>query len=363
MNQEPSIRPMVRVLVVDDSAFMRTALSRMIVSEVEFEVVGTASNGDEALKKIDSLNPDVVTLDIEMPGLNGLETLRKIMAHSPRPVIMVSAATDKDAEDTFKALASGAFDYVPKQLSRASLDIFHIREDLIRKIRAAAASRRSPTKTEPLRKPPKPSHSGWDIAIKEMPPAIVAVGSSTGGPKALQEILPRFPRDFPVPILVVQHMPPGFTAAFAQRLDSLCAVAVREAVHREAIEPGVVYVAPAGRHMKVDRQHGSRITICLDDQPADSLHVPSVDVTMKSVARRYKNLAVGVILTGMGSDGAEGMEAIYRWGGLTIGQDETTSTVYGMPKACAELGVLSRIVPLSEISAHILEAVHYRKRA
>lgn len=363
MKQELSSRPFARVLIVDDSAFMRTAISRMIASEVDFEVVGTASSGDEALKKIDSLNPDVVTLDIEMPGLNGLETLRKIMAQSPRPVIMVSAATEKDAEDTFKALAAGAFDYVPKQLSRASLDIFHIREDLIGKIRAAAASRRLPATRDPLRKPPKPSQSGWDTAVEEMHPAIIAIGSSTGGPRALQEILPRFPRDFPVPILVVQHMPPGFTAAFAQRLDTLCAIAVREAVHREAIEPGVVYIAPAGRHMKVDQQYGSRSRICIDDQPSDSLHAPSVDAMMKSVARRYRNLALGVILTGMGSDGAEGMRAIHRWGGLTIGQDEATSTVWGMPKACAELGVLKRILPLSEIPIHILDAVYYRKRA
>jgi two-component system, chemotaxis family, protein-glutamate methylesterase/glutaminase len=362
MSQDFRIRCATRVLVVDDSAFMRTALSRMIGSEADFEVVGTASSGAEALKKLDSLDPDVVTLDIEMPGLNGLETLRHIMSESPRPVIMVSAATEKDAEDTFKALASGAFDYVPKQLSRASLDIFHIREDLIAKIRTAAASRRPVFNTNPIRKPPQPCQAGWSIDSTETIPAIVAFGSSTGGPKALEEILPRFPRDIPIPMLIVQHMPPGFTAAFAQRLDRLCAITVQEAVHRTPIEPGVVYIAPAGRHMKV-KPFGSHMTICLDDQPADSLHIPSVDVTMTSVAERYRGLAVGVILTGMGSDGAEGMSSIHRWGGLTIGQDEATSTVYGMPKACVEMGAVRRLVPLSEIPTHILQAVHYRRRA
>jgi len=363
MSQELTTRLSTRVLVVDDSAFMRTALSRMIAAEPDFEVIGTASSGSEALKKIDALNPDIVTLDIEMPGLNGLETLRHIMSQSPRPVIMVSAATEKDAEDTFDALAAGAFDYLPKQLSRASLDIFHIREDLVAKIRAAAASRRSTVRVDPVRKPPQPSHARRNASRLETPPAVIVLGSSTGGPKALEEILPRFPRDLPVPILIVQHMPLGFTAAFAQRLNHLCAVAVHEAVHNEPIEPGVVYIAPAGRQMKVDTRYASRSIICLDDHPADCLHMPSVDVTMKSVAEKYRTLAVGVILTGMGSDGAEGVRAIYQAGGLTIGQDEATCIVYGMPKACAELGVLSRVVPLPEIPALILQALHYRKRA
>ena len=360
MNLEIPTRA-VRVLVVDDSAFMRTALSRMISSESGFEIAGTASSGSEALDKIAALDPDVVTLDVEMPGLNGLETLRQILIQSPRPVIMVSSVTEKDAETTFIALGAGAFDYIPKQLSAASLDILHIRPDLIAKIRAAAQSRRGHAISPASRKSPQPFRT-QDHDSSSTVPAIVALGTSTGGPKALQEILPLLPADLSVPVLVVQHMPPGFTAPFAQRLNTLCAVTVREAVHRESLQPGVVYIAPAGLHMTIDRPSDSRYLICLDPHPA-TLHIPSVDIMMKSVAQKFGALAMGVIMTGMGSDGAEGMKAIHRRGGVTIGQDESTSTVYGMPRACAEMGVLSRVVPLSQIPAQILQATRYRKRA
>lgn len=362
MNQDFASRPKTRVLVVDDSAFMRTALSRMIGSDPEFEVVGTACCGSEALSRIEALDPDVVTLDVQMVGLNGVETLRYIMARSPRPVIMVSAVTEKDAEDTFEALASGAFDYVPKQLSSTSLDIHHIREDLIAKIRAAGASRRANARPAIGRRPPQASFlEPWDAT--DTSPAIVAIGSSTGGPRAIQEIVPRFPRDLAVPILIVQHMPAGFTAPFAQRLNNICSVIVKEAVDREPLQPGAVYIAPAGMHMTVDRHSDMGNVIRLDTKPGDSLHIPSIDVMMKSVAENYRNRAVGVILTGMGSDGAEGMKAIYRRGGLTIGQDEASCVVYSMPRACAELGVLNRILPLSDIPGQILQAVYYRKWA
>ena len=355
--------PPVRVLVLEDSAFMRTALSRMIASESGLEVAATACSGADALEKISALDPDVVTLDVQMPGLNGLETLRCIMNQFPRPVIMVSAATEKDASDTFIALAAGAFDYIPKQMSPTSLDIFHIRTDLITKIRAAAQSRQSRPHGVGSRKPPQSSLSEARDRNSPSTPAIVALGTSTGGPKALQEILPLFPRDLSVPILIVQHMPPGFTSPFAQRLNTLCSVSVREATHREPVRPGVVYIAPSGLHMSVERLSGSKTVICLDPHPENYLHIPSVDVLMKSVADAFGNLALGVILTGMGSDGAEGMTAIHRHGGLTLGQDEATCTVYGMPRACAELGVLTRVVALSQIPTQILRATRYRRRA
>jgi two-component system, chemotaxis family, protein-glutamate methylesterase/glutaminase len=355
--------PPIRVLVVDDSAFMRTTLSRMIASESGLEVAATACSGSEALDKIVALDPDVVTLDVEMPGLNGLQTLHHIMRQFPRPVIMVSAVTEEGADNTFTALAAGAFDYVPKRLSPGSLDVQHIRQDLVTKIRAAAQSRRfRPAATIP-REQPQFSRPDDPDRVFPFAPAIVALGTSTGGPKALQEILPLFPRDLSVPILIVQHMPPGFTAPFAQRLNSLCSVTVREAMHGESIQPGVVYIAPAGIHMRVDRSSDSRAIIFLDTHPEAYLHVPSVDVLMSSVAEVFKNLALGVILTGMGCDGAAGMQAIYRQGGLTIGQDETTCTVYGMPHACAELGILTRVLPLSQIPAQILQATRYCKRA
>jgi len=362
MIQDIITRPPIRVLVVDDSAFMRTALSRMIAAESDLEVVATACSGAEALEKIASLDPDVVTLDVEMPGLDGLQTLRQIMTRSPRPVIMVSAVTEKDAKNTFNALAAGAFDYVPKQLSVKSLDIFHINDDLLSKIRAAAQSRHYHPTTLLAKKPPQ-SLPKVRQASPFTAPAIVALGTSTGGPKALQEILPLFPRDLPIPILIVQHMPPGFTAPFAQRLNSLCALTVREAVNRETIQPGVVYIAPAGLHMSVERLSDSRTILRLDTHPENSMHTPSVNIMMNSVAAVFGNLALGVILTGMGSDGAEGMSAIHRRGGLTIGQDEATSTVYGMPRVCAELGILSRIVPLPLIPSHILHATRSRKQA
>jgi len=214
----PSRSP-IRVLIVDDSAFMRTALSRMIASESGVEVVGTATTGSEALDKIAAYDPDVVTLDVEMPGLDGLETLRLIMAQCPRPVIMVSSAAERDAEITFNALGAGAFDYVPKQLSSTSLDILQIQPDLIAKIRAAALSRSPHSSATSRRKAPRSSASVCRNASATAP-AIVALGTSTGGPKALQEILPLLPRDLSVPILIVQHMPPGFTAPFAQRLNA-----------------------------------------------------------------------------------------------------------------------------------------------
>jgi two-component system chemotaxis response regulator CheB len=361
MSRDITIRPQVRVLVVDDSAFMRTALSRMIASESGFEVVGTACTGSEALGKIASLDPDVVTLDVEMPGLDGLETLRHIMSESPRPVIMVSAVTEKDAEITFNALSAGAFDYIPKSLSPASLDILHLRRDLVAKIWAAAQARRASSPQLTSGNSSSPSRLEGHRAISTSP-AIVALGTSTGGPKALEEILPRFPRDFSVPILIVQHMPPGFTAPFARRLNTLCPLAVREAAHYEPVQPGVAYIAPAGMHMTVKRSSDSQPLICLDTHPEDAPHTPSVDVLMKSVAQAFGNLALGVILTGMGSDGAEGMRAIYRQGGFTIGQDETSCAVYGMPRACAEAGVLNRVLPLAQIPAQILQTAGYYSR-
>ncbi|MGA9511190.1 MAG: chemotaxis response regulator protein-glutamate methylesterase [Candidatus Sulfotelmatobacter sp.] len=358
MNQQRANSP-IRVLIVDDSAFMRTAISRMIASDPNIFIVGTAASGMEALQKIPSLNPDVITLDVQMPGLDGLQTLSRIMDEFPRPVIIVSALTLKDAETTFSALAAGAFDYVPKELSSTSLDILHLQNDLIAKIKAAADSG---LQRDALVIPRKPT-STVTIATREAslsPPAIVAIGVSTGGPKALQEILPVLPADLPVPILVVQHMPSGFTEPFAKRLDSLCSVSVCEAKHGETIEPGMVYIAPAGTHLTVDRG-SSRTTLRLSDKPKNQLHIPSVDVMMHSVASAFRSLAMGIILTGMGSDGAQGMKAIHREGGFTVGQDELSCTVYGMPRACAELRILHRVVPLTEIPHEILRAMHYRR--
>jgi len=361
MNDQHDNPQLVRVLVADDSAFMRTALTRMIESDPSLRVSATAQTGLEALEKIAALQPDVVTLDVEMPGLNGLETLKRIMKEFPRPVLMVSSLTQEGAETTIEALGIGAFDYVPKQQSFVSLDIIKIRDDLVAKIKAAAESKRR----RPMAKvtaPPLPPKT-YTAGTFHAPASVVALGTSTGGPKALQEILPLLPADLPVAVLVVQHMPKGFTGPFARRLDNLCKVAVREATHDELIEPSVVYIAPAGQHMTVARRTHSKVVIRLSDSPEGTLHKPSVDVTMLSVAEVYRALCMGVIMTGMGADGVQGMQAIAGAGGITLGQDEASCTVYGMPRSCAEAGVVQRVAPLLQIPEQILQATNYRKRA
>ncbi|MFZ0814499.1 MAG: chemotaxis response regulator protein-glutamate methylesterase [Candidatus Sulfotelmatobacter sp.] len=355
-----------KVLIVDDSAFMRTALSRMVTSDVGLCVVGTAASGTEALQKVASLDPDVITLDVEMPGIDGLETLRRIMAQFPRPVIMVSSATVHEAEITLDTLEAGAFDYVPKHLSSTSLDVDHIRGDLVAKIKAAADRRIAKVDFNLQRKPPRavqqPARQSLSLpSPSRVAPAIVAIGISTGGPKALQDIFPTLPKDLPVPIVVVQHMPPSFTAPFAERLNKLCAISIREALDRESVRPGVVYIAPAGFHMTVECPTSSRTVIGLSNKSENQAHIPSIDVMMQSVADAFGSLAMGIIMTGMGSDGARGMEAIHRAGGLTVGQDEMSCGVYGMPRVCAEMGILDRVVPLSQIPEEILQATGYRK--
>jgi two-component system chemotaxis response regulator CheB len=354
---------LIRVLVADDSAFMRTALTRMIESDAELRVSGTAQTGSEALDKVLSLQPDVVTLDVEMPGMNGIETLKRIMQESPRPVIMVSSLTQEGAEVTLEALAIGAFDYLPKQQSFVSLDIIKIQEELISKIKAAAESHRRRPLLKSVQAPPVPKVSPRVVTTRHVPPSIVALGTSTGGPKALQEILPMLPDDLPVGILIVQHMPKGFTAPFARRLDNLCKISVREASQDEVVTPGVVYIAPAGQHLTLRRCAPSKAAIHLSYTPAGTLHMPSVDVMMLSVAEVFRALSMGVIMTGMGADGLQGMQAIAQAGGVTVGQDEASCTVYGMPRSCAETGVLQRVVPLTQIPDQILQAIHYERHA
>ena len=352
----------IRVLVVDDSAFTRMALTRMIESDPALCVTETAQSGREALEKIASLHPDVVTLDIEMPGMNGLETLKRIMREFPCSVIMVSSLSQEGAETTLEALAWGAFDYVPKQLSGTSLDIVRIREDLIAKIKAAAESKAHVVMKIPSHAAVARARSIATAAVRASPD-IVAVGTSTGGPQALQEILPLLPADLPVGVLIVQHMPPGFTAPFAQRLNNLCKVTVREAADNDSVEPGVVYIAPAGGHMTIFRGARSQVAIRISSTPQGMLHIPSVDVMMLSVAEVFRSAAMGIIMTGMGSDGLEGMRAIAREGGITIGQDKSSCIVYGMPRVCAENGILQRVVPLAEIPQHIIQATLHRLRA
>lgn len=356
----PTTAPRIRVLIADDSLVMREVLRRMVESAPTLEVCGTARDGEETLAKVHELDPNVVTLDVEMPLLNGIEVLKRIMRDSPRPVIMISSHTQHGAEVTLEGLSIGAFDYLPKSENGRSPDPRKFRRELIAKIEAAAARGRIQDGDAPMQLlppiVPKNREEGHSV------PAIIALGTSTGGPKALEEILPELPPDLPVGMIVVQHMPPGFTGPLAQRLNMLSAIKVCEAQHGDVVQPATVYIAPAGKHLTVAREPGRKTVLILSDEPPDTLHRPSVDVMMLSVAEAFGRCSLGIILTGMGSDGLLGMTAIRRAGGITLGQDEATSTVYGMPRACAENGILEKILSLEEIPEGILQALQYRPK-
>lgn len=349
----------IRVLIADDSSFMRAALSRMIESDPMLKVIATATDGVEALEKAASLDPDVMTLDVEMPKLNGLDVLRRIMAEHPRPVIMVSTLTKAGAQATVEAFELGAFDCLAKNITRGTtLSILQIRDELTEKLKVAAAHRQRLIK--PFVAPPRPLFPAPAAApaVSGRKSAVIAIGTSTGGPRALQTIIPALPADLPTGVLIVQHMPPGFTGPFAQRLNTLSKITVREAQDHDVIEPGVALIAPAGWHMTAQRSKGAHFAVAISKEPSNTLHRPSVDVLMQSVADAYGSTAAGIILTGMGSDGLQGMSAIFRKGGYTAAQDEATSTVYGMPRACAEAHILRRVLPLDQVAGEILRLTH-----
>jgi two-component system chemotaxis response regulator CheB len=348
-----------RVLVVDDSAFMRTALRRMIESDPALQVVDTAVDGVDALQKALDLRPDVITMDIEMPRMTGLEALSRIMELAPCPVIMVSAFTQAHAEATIEALCRGACDFLSKDLSCTSLDIIRIKDELIAKCKAAASQKRRPPQPIPI----APSarmvpHIVYNFAV----PRIVCIGTSTGGARALQQILPMLPAEFPAPVVIVQHMPSGFTAPFASRLDSLCSNHVKESEPNEPLLPGVIYIARAGQQLRVLRR-GSAVSAHMSMMPANTPHIPSVDILMLSAAEQFAQHAMGVILTGMGNDGQQGMAAIHSAGGYTLAEDERSCTVYGMPRACAESGVLHNVLPLDEIPGEIARTLRAKPAA
>jgi two-component system chemotaxis response regulator CheB len=349
---EPNTNP-IRVLVIDDSAFMRTALRRMIESDPALQVIGTANDGVNGVQKAVQLRPDVITMDVEMPRMSGLDALSKIMELAPCPVIMVSSLTTAHAEATIEALSRGAYDFLSKDLSYASLDIVRIKDDLVAKCKAAVSQKR---------RPPQPfqvAQSGRlaPRSARHFPsPKVVCIGTSTGGPKALQRILPMLPANLSVPVIVVQHMPPGFTDAFARRMDSLCRVRVKESEHNEPLLPGVVYIGRAGQQVRVLRR-GASAFAHMSTVPSNTPHIPSVDILMLSAADQYAREVMGVILTGMGCDGQHGMSAIYHAGGYTLGEDERTCVVYGMPRACAESGILHNVLPLDAIPGDIVRIV------
>ena len=334
----------VRVLVVDDSALMRKLIPQMLEGDEAIEVVGTAMDGSFCLKKIEELKPDVVTLDLEMPGMNGIDTLKEIMRRNPVPVIVFSSHSTEGASVTMKALGLGAFDFVTKPKDTSAHMIETARE-LSAKVKAAADC-----KLKPRILAGAPARAEKVAAPAGAPNKIVGIGVSTGGPQALEYVLSQLPGDFAGAITVVQHMPDGFTDMFARRLDEVCPLRVKEAQSGDLLLPGRVLICPGSRHMKVKRLPLGDIAV-LSDEPRVNGHRPSVDVLLRSVAEEFRSNAVGVLMTGMGDDGAEGLGAVKREGGMTIAQSEESCVVYGMPKAAIERGYAIRVVGLDTMGS------------
>jgi two-component system, chemotaxis family, protein-glutamate methylesterase/glutaminase len=365
------VRP-ATVLVVDDSAFMRRVISDILSSTPEFRVVGTARDGHDALRKVHQLNPDLVTMDVEMPGLDGLSALGYIMSETPRPVVMLSAYTTEGGEATMRALDYGAVDFVAKPSGTISLNLESVSDRLLQALRAAAAANLSLIPVRVARRVPAvaPSASTDAPAAPPVPKrrraaegaisdVAVAIAASTGGPRALAEMLPRLRVPLGAAVLIVQHMPPRFTRTLAERLDGMEGLRVSEAMGGEVVRRDHVYMAPGDYHMRVVRE-GGEVRIALDQGPTIWGVRPAADPLFRSVAEVYGARSVGVVLTGMGKDGAEGLSEIVTAGGAGIAQDRATSVIYGMPQAAAEHA--TSILPLERVHAGIEEEVDARLR-
>ena len=345
---------MIKVLVVDDSAFMRKAISTMLEKDSEIKVIGTARDGQEGLDMVRKLDPDIVTMDIEMPKMDGLTALRHIMMEAPRPVLMVSSLTTEGAESTLKAMELGAVDFIPKQLSKVSLDIIKIEKDLIARVKVVAARKmrhvsapRAATRRPAAAKPTAARPTGRPVRD------VVAIGVSTGGPPVVQQILSSLPADFPAGIVIAQHMPGAFTGPFAKRLDGVSKISVKEAETGDVLKPGVAFVAPGGKHIVLD-QKISRVDVVVTDQPADALYKPSANVLISSVAQAVGKRGLGVILTGMGNDGCEGIRDLKAKGGRALAQSDSTCVVYGMPKAIVDDDLADEIIDLDDMAESIV---------
>lgn len=349
---------MIKVLVVDDSAFARLSIARQLAADGGIEIVGYANDGLEAIEKVKELKPNVVTLDVEMPKMDGLEALSRIMADSPTPVIMLSSLTDKGTDITVRALELGATDYFLKAPKATTSDFFGLDDTLIAKVKLAAAVGNARHRTTPLLK-----HLTVSTVRKTVPEQtnikpskVVVIGSSTGGPGALYQVIPRLPGDLPAALLVVQHMPPMFTKSLANRLNELSNIRVKEAESGDHIETGLALLAPGNFHMEV--KMGDRIA--MNQKPPIWGVRPSVDVTMLSASLIYGAATMGVILTGMGCDGTNGSASVKAGGGKILAQDEATCVVYGMPRSVVESGNADKVVPLQEMAAEIVKYVGAR---
>jgi two-component system, chemotaxis family, protein-glutamate methylesterase/glutaminase len=335
---------MIRVFVVDDSPFVRKALRKVLTAAPGIEVVGEAATGQEALALIPLANPDVVTLDIEMQGPNGLQVLRQLLIWRPElRVIMLSAYTKEGAEATLDALAAGAADFIDKQ-SLDLMDLDRLGREMGERIRLLTEPARRKSVTEPRPNGKRLTRiANVDLCV---------IGASTGGPAALQLILEQLPASFPLPIAVVQHMPPGFTRPFADRLNGLCKLKVSEASEGERLETGKVFIAPAGRHLRLS----SSLVAMLSPEPRTARHIPSVDILFRSAQRARPGRVLGVLLTGMGEDGAEGLSLIRAQGGVTIAESEASCVVYGMPRAAVERGAAAAVLALKDIAEVLRQA-------
>ncbi len=356
---------MVKVLIVDDSLFMRKALKHILDTDKDIEVIGMANNGLDALEKLKTLDPDVITLDVEMPRMDGLTALREIMKFKPTPTIMVSSLTEEGAETTLKALEAGALDFLPK--SKSTEEMFA--PDLTRKIKLLARKKALLQLRFGMKKTAATSStsgalgnaSGGAAKAAVFTPCkgvrdIVAIGVSTGGPPAVQKLLSALPENFPAIILIAQHMPAAFTGPFAKRLDSTSKISVSEAVHGERPKNGHAYICPGGKHLRL-RMKGPLPELTVTDEPRDALYKPSATELMHSVAECMPRRSIGLILTGMGSDGLEGIRALKQKGGYIMAQNEASCVVYGMPKAIVDANLSDHTLEIGSIANALITAV------
>jgi len=354
----------LKVLVIDDSAYHRRTLTRIIAAAPDFEVVGTAADGEEAIKKVVTLQPDLLTLDLEMPRMDGFTFLRWLMSTFPRPALVVSSRESN--KSVFRALELGAADFVLKPVSYASEQLGQIEGEVIAKLREIAAARpdklamRARRLAEPA---PEPEPAGPLGRKKGAVPAVagryrcVAIGASTGGPPALQQVLTAFAADLPAAVVIAQHMPEGFTRMFAERLDRIVALRVREAVGDEELVPGLVLLAPGGKNLTVQSGTRGRVFVRIDAPSPTDRYIPSADRLLTSAAAVYGSQLVSVVLTGMGDDGALGTRAARAAGGMTIAEAEESCVVFGMPREAIRTGAVQRVLPLPEIGAFIAREV------